>query len=152
MNDQERFVSRNAREEMVRFIESWDKVPDQVERIFLRLRDLILQKDQTVLDFNSRPGVSFSMRAYVSTKSGNQLFALVDVVDDDPENRWLSVCFYAGTVDDPERLGERIPGGILGKDGYCFDLVNQDNLLVRHVERKMQQAYEKVMHDPTVAG
>lgn len=114
-----------------------------MERIFLRLKDQILKKDRTVLDFNSRPGVSYSLRGSVS-KKGTHLFVLIDVIDDNPKNRWLSICFYAGTVFDPEGRGELIPSGILGEDGYCFDVTEQDDSLIPYVERRMQEAYEQV--------
>ena len=44
------------------------------------------------------------------------LFAIIDVIDDDPQARWLSVCFYGDMITDPEGRGEVIPGGLAGAD------------------------------------
>ena len=48
---------------------------------------------------------------------------MVDIIDDDPADRWLSVCFYDELVDDPKGLGDEVPGGLLGEDAKCFGSV-----------------------------
>jgi len=61
-------------------------------------------------------------------------------VDDDPENRWLSVCFYADTVTDPESLGNLVPEGIMGENGYCFDVFEEDSSLFEYLEERIREA------------
>ncbi|MDE5879203.1 MAG: hypothetical protein K2G99_04150, partial [Desulfovibrio sp.] len=57
-----------------------------------------------------------------AAQQGRELFVLVDVVDDEPESRWLSVCFYADMVSDPDEQGDFVPQGLLGEDALCFNL------------------------------
>ncbi|MFZ5563507.1 MAG: hypothetical protein ACOZBW_05595, partial [Thermodesulfobacteriota bacterium] len=70
-----------------------------------------------------------------------ELFAVVDVIDDDPGNRWLSVCFYGETITDPDERGGLIPGGLLGEDGYCFDMDEADDALTTYLQKRMDEAY-----------
>ena len=54
--------------------------------------------------------------------------------------RFLSVCFYADTITDPEERGDLIPGGLLSQDGYCFDLDDNDDEAVSYVEARILEA------------
>ena len=72
------------------------------------------------LEFVARPGVSYSIR--MLGKGPEDVAALLDIIDDDPEDRWLSLCFYADLVTDPEELGDVVPGGLAGEDARCFDV------------------------------
>jgi hypothetical protein len=67
----------------------------------------------------------------------------MDVIDDDPENRWLSVCFYPDMITDPEEKGVLIPLGLLGEDGYCFDLEEWDADYLQYLETRLNEAREK---------
>ena len=67
---------------------------------------------------------------------------MVDIIDDDPENRWLSICFYAETITDPKEEDDIIPGGLLGEDGYCFDLFEEDNEMITYLKERMNEACE----------
>ena len=67
---------------------------------------------------------------------------MIDVIDDDPKERWLSVCFYGDTIIDPDEEGDLIPEGLLGDDGYCFDLVDADKFLMTYVRQRIQEAYK----------
>jgi hypothetical protein len=89
--------------------------------------------------------VSYSLRASRpggdgAGEEGLALFALVDVIDDDPDRRWLSVCFYESLISDPDGLGELIPGGILGEDGYCFNLEAEDPELLTYLRARLDEA------------
>ena len=64
---------------------------------------------------------------------------MVDVASLDGE-RFLSVCFYADTITDPEERGDLIPGGLLSKDGYCFDVDSDDDDIVSYVEARIYEA------------
>ncbi len=44
-----------------------------------------------------------------------------------------------------EGRGERIPNGILGEDGYCFDLFENDESLLLYLEKKIDEAHLKIM-------
>jgi hypothetical protein len=69
------------------------------------------------------------------------IFVLVDIIDDDPDHRWLSACFYADMITDPEEKGEVIPAGILGEDGYCFDLYAYDPKMVSYIGKRIDEAH-----------
>lgn len=79
---------------------------------------------------------------------------MVDVIDDDPADRWLSVCFYKELVDDPEQLGDEVPGGLLGEDARCFDLSQPDEDMVRYIEQRLSEACRAAAEEPcaVVAG
>jgi hypothetical protein len=67
---------------------------------------------------------------------------MIDVIDDDPKQRWLSVCFYGDMIEDPDELGDLIPEGLLGADGYCFDITESDDSLEEYVRKRMNEAYK----------
>jgi hypothetical protein len=139
------FKNRKIQEEFIAFLDTWNGGESRVRASFLWLKSVFLKLDGTRLDFLARPGVSYSLRAWVFRGGEERLFTLVDVIDDDPENRWLSVCFYAEAVSDPKGLGNLIPGGILGNDGYCFDVFEEDVSLLGYLEARIREAFEKVM-------
>ncbi|MBW2208593.1 MAG: hypothetical protein JRG79_16935 [Deltaproteobacteria bacterium] len=133
------------------FIEKWEKDSSRVKDVFEQLHEKLHNKEYTTLSFKARPGVSYSLRAnrWVGDDQDPQLYALIDVIDDDPENRWLSVCFYDGTVSDPEQLGNLIPQGILGDDGYCFDVNEKDETLTLFLGQKIDEAFENIERPKT---
>ena len=63
----------------------------------------------------------------------------MDVIED-VDGRWLSVCFYADTVSDPEERGNLVPLGLLGEDGYCFDVEEPDTVLEAYVLERIDEA------------
>lgn len=89
-----------------------------------------------------RPGVSTSLRLARSGQTGQTgqtgrpLFAMADVVAEG----WLSVCFYAALISDPDERGEVIPGGLLGEDGHCFDLDGADDELAGYLADRLAEA------------
>jgi len=135
------FEAPEVLEELERFIDSWSGGEKAVKDIFLKIKTAILEYPETRLDFHCRPGVSYSLRASRVIGKSSRLFALVDVVDDDPENRWLSVCFYADAVTDPGGMGNMIPAGILGEDGQCFDVFEEDASLLPYLEARIREAH-----------
>ncbi len=96
--------------------------------------------DDVVLSFVGRPGVSYSLRSRHKNQKGRQLFAVVDVIDDDPEARWLSVCFFEDMITDSKELGESIPGGLAGGDGYCFNLFDNERQLALYLLARIREA------------
>jgi hypothetical protein len=130
--------------EIQQFLDAWDHDSLKTKAVFRDLHRALLQMDGARLEFHERPGISYSLRGIHKNRSDRPLFVMIDVIDDDPEQRWLSVCFYGDTIQDPDELGDLIPGGLLGSDGYCFDITEADKPLAAYVRRRMQEAYTAV--------
>ena len=148
MNKEENvFVDENEFLEMSKFLETWRNDPQKMKQIFLHVMDKLKTTEGTILNFISRPGVSYSLRASLKNRyeKKNVLFALVDIIDDAPDKRWLSICFYEETVTDPDELGNLVPAGILGVDGYCFDLYEDNPSFASYVERRIEEAYANTL-------
>ncbi|PIE72553.1 MAG: hypothetical protein CSA20_07360 [Deltaproteobacteria bacterium] len=125
--------------EIETFLDSWtgdEPARRQFEHFF---RHLAAMQD-VELQFMARPGVSYSMRPRHPRQKDRELFAIVDVIDDDPEQRWLSVCFYRDMISDPEERGELIPGGLAGGDGYCFDIFADDQAVIAYLSSRLDEA------------
>ena len=131
---------------LLEFLDQWTLDEMNMKNIFLRLANRFLEKDRAVLSVVPRPGVSTSLRARkkVQNEEGT-LITMIDIVDDDPDNRWLSVCFYGDCVTDPEEAGDLVPGGLLGEDGYCFDLYENDQNAITYLEQRIDEAYENTL-------
>ena len=112
--------------ELDAFLTEWREDDNNVKPLFLSLHSLLRTLDGVKLEYKGRPGVSHSLRALYPGRKERPLFALVDVIDDDPAARWLSVCFYADLVTDPLDLGDVVPGGLSGEDACCFDVETPD--------------------------
>lgn len=124
-------------------LDSWQQDNNGTKKAFLEFYDLLASKDSVNLSFKSRPGVSHSLRASVKGKRENdRILTLIDIIDDEPENRWLSVCFYAENITDPKEEGDIIPGGLLGEDGYCFDLFEEDDEMITYLKDRINEACE----------
>jgi len=143
MRKEEVFVDEKEFLEMSGFLETWKNDPQKMKHTFLKIIDMFKTTEGTILNFISRPGVSYSLRASLKNcrEKSQALFALVDVIDDDPDNRWLSICFYEEMITDPNELGNLVPNGILGEDGYCLDLYEDDPSLALYVERRIEEAH-----------
>jgi len=130
----------DANQQIETFLGEWSG-DEQPMREWFRLFFTELQKLEGVsLKFIARPGISYSMRPKHVRQQQRDLFAIVDVIDDDPAERWLSVCFYGDMISDPEERGEVIPGGLAGDDGYCFDMYENDASLARYLVARLQEA------------
>jgi hypothetical protein len=123
------------------FIDSWTEDPLNTKPIFESLLNDLAAKEKAVIEFHQRPGISHSLRGLFDDRQDRPLFVMIDVIDDDPKARWLSVCFYGDMIDDPDEMGDLIPGGLLGADGYCFDISEADGPLTQYVRQRIQQAY-----------
>ncbi len=124
------------------FIHTWTETESGTKQAFSELYEHLKTLDDTALDFNERPGVSFSLRPKHKSQKTRSLFAMVDVIDDNPNERWLSVCFYGEMVTDPDEVGDLIPEGLLGEDGYCFDLSEYDEDEIQYLKDRLSQAHE----------
>ena len=127
-------------------LDSWQQDNNGMKKAFLAFYELLESKDIVHLSFKSRPGVSHSLRAGIREKKGKErIITLMDIIDDEPENRWLSICFYAENITDPGEEGDIIPGGLLGEDGYCFDLFEDDEDMISYLKDRINEACEKYL-------
>ena len=128
------------------YLTRWQADPKRVRPFFARLLEA-LRGPENEMEFVERDGVSASLRAKIpgpnKSAASGELFCLVDVVED-VDGRWLSVCFYADTVSDPEERGNLVPLGLLGEDGYCFDVEEPDSVLEDYVLERIDEARKRV--------
>ena len=136
-------MNKEGYNEMSEFLEGWTNDPQDMKGAFIRLKERMSGKEHVTFTFISRPGVSYSLRAAMDNLGERErpLFVMIDIIDDDPENRWLSVCFYDDMVDDPDEKGDFVPGGLLGEDGLCFDLYEHDEALILYVGQRIDEAH-----------
>jgi hypothetical protein len=127
---------------MKKFIDEWEENDTRTKQAFTELLDHLNSLEDTTLDFNARPGVSYSLRPRHTHQTERSLFAMVDVIDDDPKERWLSVCFYGEMITDPDEAGDLIPEGLMGEDGYCFDLYEYDLGEMAYLKERLTQAHQ----------
>jgi len=127
---------------MKKFIADWEETDTRTKQAFTELLDHLNSLTDISLEFNARPGVSYSLRPRHANQTDKSLFAMVDVIDDDPKERWLSVCFYGEMITDPEETGDLIPEGLMGEDGYCFDLYEYDAQEILYLKERLTQAHE----------
>lgn len=124
------------------FIHHWPETESKTRQAFSELYEHLKTLDDTDLEFNERPGVSYSLRPKHKSQKKRSLFAMVDVIDDTPDERWLSVCFYGEMVTDPDEAGDLIPEGLLGEDGYCFDLYEYGGDEIDYLKQRLSEAHE----------
>ncbi len=121
---------------------NWQDKETKTKEAFIRLQNHLKEMAEVSFDFNARSGVSYSLRPRHKNQKKRTLFAMVDVIDDDPSDRWLSVCFYGEMITDPEEKGDIVPGGLMGEDGHCFDLDSWDDNMLTYIEARLTEAYK----------
>jgi hypothetical protein len=127
-------------------LDKWTRDEMNMKDAFLRLANRFSEKNLAVLSVVPRPGISYSLRVRAKAEAEEgTLITMIDIVDDDPDNRWLSVCFYGDYVTDPEEEGDLVPGGLLGEDGYCFDLYENNQNTITYLEQRIDEAYENTL-------
>ena len=135
------------------FLEKWTRDELNIKGAFLRLTNRFSEKNRVVLSFVPRPSISYSLRAGIKGEDETvKLVSLVDIVDDDPDSKWLSVCFYDDCVTDPAEEGNMVPKGVLGIDGYCFDLFENNEGIITYLEQRIDEAYENSLTSRSHAG
>jgi len=125
--------------ELNAFIEKWKETPEKNRETFLHFREYLAGKEGVTLEFISRPGVTYSLRAAHAVQKKKELFVMVDVIEDDP--RWLSVCFFGEMIKDPGEKGDFVPEGLLGEDAVCFDIEERNEELIRYIEFRLDEAW-----------
>lgn len=128
--------------ELNELLETWTDTESKTKQAFLEIYEHLQTLENTSFDFNARPNVSYSLRPRHNSQKNRSLFAMVDIIDDDPAERWLSICFYGEMITDPDEAGDLIPEGLLGEDGYCFDLYEYDKDEVAYIKQRLSQAHE----------
>lgn len=138
------FVNDTSQAELESFIAGWQVDGLATKSAFVALKEILEINDKSLMSFHARPGITCSLRAHIATVQGEEgpLYAMVDVIDDDPEQRWLSVCFYGDRISDPDERGDFVPGGLLGQDALCFDYDSQDAELLSYIEQRIAESYE----------
>ncbi|MDW7771481.1 MAG: hypothetical protein SCH71_01185 [Desulfobulbaceae bacterium] len=131
-------MRREKDSELHAFIEEWQETPEKNREVFLHFLEYLGKKEGVTLEFISRPGVTYSLRAVHDAQKKRGLFVMVDVIEDTP--RWLSICFYGEMITDPEKKGGFVPQGLLGEDAVCFDIEKWDEELNRYVEIRLDEA------------
>lgn len=122
------------------FLDGWSADLNLMKSCFLQLKEHLETMDGVQFEFVARPGITYSLRAAHANQKKRGLFAMVDVIDDDPEDRWLSVCFYRELVDDPDGLGDEVPEGLMGEDARCFDMYESDDTMLAYVKDRLKSA------------
>lgn len=129
-----------AAQQVEAFLASWPGENQPMREWFRQIYERLSMMEGVSLSFVARPGVSYSLRPVHANQNDRDKFAIVDIIDDDPNERWLSVCFYEDMITDPNGRGELIPGGLSGSDGYCFDMYDNDEELGRDLMTRLQEA------------
>ncbi len=129
----------DAQQRLNDFIEQWQDGKEHNKKGFVRLRQALESMDGVSLDFIPRQGVTYSLRGKHLNQSEKPLFVMVDVIEGEP--RWLSVCFYAEMISDPEERGDFVPEGLLGEDAVCFDMEEFSEELAGYLEERLNEAY-----------
>jgi hypothetical protein len=127
-------------EQVQTMLQAWQQDPMNMKQTFIDYAEWLAAQEGVRLEYKARPGVSYSLRATHANQSTRPLFVLVDIVDDEPEARWLSVCFYADMVNDPEELGDFVPQGLMGEDACCLNLDEDNNDLRAYVRARIEEA------------
>ncbi len=123
------------------WLENWKIDPLNAKTAFIAFYSW-LKNENMLLEFNERPGISYSLRAKHEAQENRPLFVLVDVVDDDENERWLSVCFYNDMVQDPDELGDFVPNGLMGEDALCLNLDEDDSTMKEYIQKRIAEAAE----------
>ena len=126
-------------EEIEHFIKQWPDHSATCRRLFEKMSNMLRSMAGVQVEFIARPGVTYSLRAARTNDTARPLFAMVDVIDAEP--RWLSVCFYADMISDPGERGDYVPGGLLGEDGLCFDIEDDNNSHITYIVDRIDEAY-----------
>lgn len=135
-------MDEKTNQDISNLTDNWQDQASKTKEAFIRLKTYLEQMEDISFEFNARSGVSYSLRPRHQNQKKRMLFAMVDVIDDDPDDRWLSVCFYGEMITDPEEKGDLVPGGLMGEDGHCFDLDSWDDDMLTYIEARLTEAYQ----------
>ena len=126
--------------ELDTLLDQWTETDSKTRQAFVELLEHLKGLDDVELGFDARPGVTYSLRPRHTGQKDRALFGMVDVIDDDPEDRWLSVCFYKEFITDPDEAGDSVPEGLMGEDAHCFDRYEYDADEVAYLKQRLSEA------------
>lgn len=137
------FKNKDDETALETMLQEWKTDNLSMKPAFITLKKGLEKNEKAILSFHARPGVTLSLRATVEGSAKNQkpLFTMIDIIDDDPENRWLSVCFFGEMISDPDEAGDFVPGGLLGEDAHCFDYDEPNGDLLAYINQRLEEAY-----------
>jgi hypothetical protein len=127
-------------DELKEFTKSWGENPNEMFKAFVTLKEHLESMEGIELTFSARPGVTYSIRAKHPNQKDRDIFGMLDVIDDDPADRWLSICFYEDLVTDADEMGDMVPGGRAGEDAHCFDLDEYNEDAIKYVADRLTEA------------
>lgn len=130
-------MTANSDAELRNFLEQWNDVSG-MKALCGALHSHMASFPGLRLEFVARPGVSYSIR--LLGQGPEAIAALLDVIDDDPEERWLSLCFPDAIVTDPEEQGDQVPSGLNGKDARCFSIDTIDKNTETYMKKRLAEA------------
>lgn len=122
---------------------AWPASEEGLKPLFGALVESMNARPGLRLEIVSREHVSHSVRAMLENPSagrGQPLLALLDVVTPKAGAWMISLCFFAQDITDPDELGDEVPGGLYGEDGYCFDLDTESGEL-GYLAARLDEAY-----------
>jgi len=122
---------------------SWPGEQAGLKHAFLSLKSQAEALPGAVCSFVSRPGISHSLRFDLGPRPQGRarpVFFLVDVVSDGG-SYFLSACFYADEITDPQELGNAVPAGLFEETGYCFDVEEDEAGLIAYVKERLSEAH-----------
>ncbi len=137
------FADKNDKTELNKLLEDWTDGAPEIKKAFIGFKDHLATLENTVLSFVGRPGVTYSLRVTVKDPAikDKPMFVMADIIDDDPADRWLSVCFFNEMIQDPDELGDFVPGGLLGADAHCFDYDQADDDFAKYIIARIDEAH-----------
>jgi hypothetical protein len=130
-----------VQEQLNNFVDQWQEGEEKSKTTFLTFKKVLESQQSVLLEFVPREGITYSLRAKHVKQQNKPLFVMVDVIEGQP--RWLSVCFYADMITDPDERGDFVPQGLLGEDALCFDVEEYDEEICRYIEERINEAYNR---------
>jgi hypothetical protein len=133
--------------ELDSFIAKWEENESKTKQVFIELLEYLQKTENITFDFKARPGITYSLRPKHNDQTNRALFAMIDVIDDDPNEKWLSICFYGDMISDPDEMGDLIPDGLLGDDGHCFDVYEYNVEEIEYLKNRLDEAYKSAQNN-----
>ncbi len=137
------YTSADEQQAVTELLNAWNDDSQGTKNTFLACKELLESMADTTISFHGRPGITYSLRGSIAGGQGEEdkLFTMVDIIDDDPANRWLSICFYGDMITDSAERGDFVPGGLLGEDATCFDYDSHDDELQKYISQRISEAH-----------
>jgi hypothetical protein len=131
------------------FLNSWavdgseetDEWQSKVKAVFTDFYNLF-KHHKLQMTWHARPGKCYSLDVFAQGATSG--FARLDIVDDDPEERWLFLCIKKDLAEDPENYGEVMPEILDGQDALCFDIDERDDVMRAYLQTLLENAVRKL--------